>query len=132
MSRRLSGASELKVSSLLRPPPSGSDVSQRGNQPGEIGLLLELFLHLATDLSGRVVDFADFGEEGGDLVTAEESSRPSLQQVTQAGLDGSWGGRENSKKSFNISQSDKKTTIRSGPAAEHKCEGGKKQKLTEP
>lgn len=69
-------------------------------KPGQIGLLLQLVLHFAADLAGRVVDFADFGEESGDLVTAEKSSCPSLQQVTQAGLDGSWGGPENPLQPF--------------------------------
>lgn len=55
-------------------------------------------MHFAADLAGRVVDFADFGEEGGDLVTAEKSGGPSLQQVTQAGLGGGWGGREKQTK----------------------------------
>lgn len=61
------------------------------NRPGEIGLLLQLLLHFAANLAGDVVDLAHFGEEGGDLVAPQEAGRPSLQRVTQAGLDGSWG-----------------------------------------
>lgn len=60
------------------------------DRPGEISLLLELLLHFAANLAGYVVDFAHFGEEGGDLVASQEPGCPSLQQVTQAGLDGSW------------------------------------------
>lgn len=60
-------------------------------RPGEIGLLLQLLLHFAANLAGDVVDLAHFGEEGGDLVAPQEAGRPSLQRVTQAGLDGSWG-----------------------------------------
>lgn len=60
------------------------------DQPGEISLLLELLLHFTANLAGRVVDFPYFGEEGGYLVAPQKTSCPSLQQVTQAGLDGSW------------------------------------------
>lgn len=59
-------------------------------KPGEISMQLELLLHFAADLAGGFVDFAHFGEEGGDLVAPEETCCSSLQQVTQAGLDGGW------------------------------------------
>lgn len=67
-------------------------VKRAGDQlkPGEISMQLELLLHFAADLAGSFVDFAHFGEEGGDLVTPEETRCSSLQQVTQAGLNGSW------------------------------------------
>lgn len=73
-----------------------SDKRGRGalhHQPGEISLLLELLLHFSANLAGGVVDFADLSEEGCDLVAAEKTSCPSLQKVTQAGLNGSWRGR---------------------------------------
>ena len=57
--------------------------------PGEIRLLLELLLHFTTNFASGVIDFAHFGEEGGDLVAAEKPSRSSLKQVTEAGLNGS-------------------------------------------
>lgn len=50
-------------------------------------------MHLTANLASSIVDFADFGEEGSDLVAAEKTSCPSLQQVTQAGLDSSWRER---------------------------------------
>lgn len=48
------------------------------HQPGEIGLLLQLLLHFATNLASYVVDFAYFGEEGGNLVAPQEASCPPL------------------------------------------------------
>lgn len=50
-------------------------------------------MHFTANLAGCVVHFADFGEEGGDLVATEKTSCPPLQHVTQAGLDGSWRER---------------------------------------
>lgn len=58
-------------------------------------------MHLAANLASDVVDFADFVEEGCDLVAAEETSCPSLQQVTQAGLDSSWREMRTSAGSVN-------------------------------
>lgn len=94
------------------------------DQPGEISLLLELLLHFMANLASRLVDFANFGEEGGDLVAAEKTGCPSLQQVTQAGLDGSWRQRtrhgsgvidkrgEQRKESSNMSDMKKATDMR--------------------
>ena len=52
--------------------------------------MLELLLHLAAHVAGGVVHLADLGEQGGDLVAAQEAGCPPLQHVTQARLDGSW------------------------------------------
>lgn len=51
-------------------------------------------MHFMANLAGGVADFADLGEEGCDLVAAEKPSSSSLQQVTQAGLDGSCSDRK--------------------------------------
>lgn len=59
------------------------------NQPGEISLLLQLLLHFSANLASYVVDFAHFGEKGGNLVAPQEAGRPPLQRVSQAGLGGS-------------------------------------------
>lgn len=85
----------VSVQFPLRPFSANSvcvKVKRAGDQlkPGEVSLQLELLLHFAANLAGSVVDFADFGEEGGNLVAPEKTSCSSLQQVTQAGLDGSW------------------------------------------
>jgi len=52
-----------------------------------------MLLYFTTNFASNVVNFANLGEEGCYLVTAEKASCPSLQQVTQAGLNGSWTDR---------------------------------------
>lgn len=73
-------------------------------RPGDVSLLLQLLLDLAAHLFSGGVHLSDLGEEGSNLITAEEACSSALQHVAQASLNCTWewkrrkdgwdGGRE--------------------------------------
>lgn len=59
-------------------------------RPGDVSLLLQLLLDLTANLFSNGVHLPDLGEEGSNLIAAEEACSSPLQHVSQASLNSTW------------------------------------------